>query len=162
MIEGTEEYRRHVIVSLAKTWIGTPYSSGARLRGIGVDCAQFPAAVYIEAGEVEDFPIESYPHDWHLHQGAERYLATVFKYARELPKGELPKAGDLVVWQYGRTFSHGGIVVAWPQVLHSWLATPVGFADAELDQLLKMKGESGPGQGLERKRRFFTVNGGEK
>jgi cell wall-associated NlpC family hydrolase len=32
---------------------------------------------------------------------------------------ELPLFGDVVVFKYGRTYSHGGIVVARPYVLHA-------------------------------------------
>ena len=45
--------------------------------------------------------------------------------SRQLPRvagehalGLLP--GDIVVWRYGRTFAHGGIVTGWPMVVHAF------------------------------------------
>jgi len=156
-----EQQQRNTVVALARTWVGTPYRTGACVRGPdgGVDCANLPAAVYQEAGMVEKFEVEYYPPDWHLHQGAERYLNRVMMYGRELPEGELPKPGDMVVWRFGRCFAHGAIVVEWPRVIHAFVRTPCGYANAEQDHLLKYVGENGPDKGKERVRKFITLWG---
>jgi cell wall-associated NlpC family hydrolase len=154
-----EQLERMAVVALAKTWLGTPYRSSGQKRGSngGVDCANLPAAVYPEAGVVPAFPVEFYPQDWHLHRSAERYLAQVLKFATELPEGELPKPGDMVVWKFGRCFSHGAIVVEWPRVIHAFIGGPCRFADAEKEHILKFVGEAGPEHGKPRERKFFTL-----
>ena len=45
--------------------------------------------------------------DWHLHRGEERYLGFLLARAREVAA---PLAGDVILFKYGRCFSHGGIV----------------------------------------------------
>jgi cell wall-associated NlpC family hydrolase len=52
------------------------------------------------------------------HHDEELYLAEIRNWAREIPFDEL-KPGDLVVWKFGRTFSHSAIVVDPPIVIHS-------------------------------------------
>lgn len=159
-----EQDQRNAVVALAKTWLGTPYRSGAAVRGIkgGVDCANLPACVYPEAGVVPKFPVEYYPQDWHLHHSNERYLAQVMKYARELPKGELPKPGDLAAWKFARCFSHGAIVIEWPRVIHAFMGGPCRFANAEKEHILKFIGERGDNQGKLREVKFFTLWGNDK
>ena len=44
------------------------------------------------------------------------------------------KTGDLVIFKVGRVFSHGAIVVAWPQIIHSHLKSRmVTLGNAERD-----------------------------
>lgn len=102
----------------ARTWIGTPYHHRARVKGHGVDCAQLLVEVYSNAGLVEKFDTGEYPGDWMLHRDEERFIGWIEKYARRVPG---PKAGDIVIWKYGRSFSHGGIVIAWPHVIHAFI-----------------------------------------
>ncbi len=43
----------------------------------------------------------------------------------------LPLAGDVAVFRFGRTFSHGAIVVEWPVVIHAyWAVGRVVWGDA--------------------------------
>lgn len=107
----TEAEARVVVVAAARGWRGTPYAHAARIKGIGVDCAQILAAAFIEPGVIEDWPIPPYPPDWHLHRDEERYVQTIERFATEYdPKVLTPLPADVLAWRYGRTFSHGGIV----------------------------------------------------
>jgi len=155
----SEQDQRMAVVAIAKTWLGTPYRSGAARRGVGggVDCANLPAEIYPEAGVIPKFEVEHYPPDWHLHRGTERYMAKVMHFSKELPEGELPQPGDLVVWKFGRCFSHGAIVIEWPRCIHAFIGTPCTFVDAEKDKRLLTVGEGGPDKGKPRERKFFTL-----
>jgi len=62
--------------------------------------------------------------DWHMHRDAERYLDRLLRYAHELDR--LPLAGDVAVFRFGRTFSHGAIVTEWPVVIHAYWAVGAG------------------------------------
>ena len=55
----------------------------------------------------EPFDPRPYVKDWHLHRGEERYLG--FLLARAHAVGA-PLPGDVILFKYGRCFSHGGIV----------------------------------------------------
>jgi len=113
----TELEQRQRVVDEAKSWLGTPYHSQARLKGIGVDCAQLPAAVYESAGMIPHIPLDPYSHQFHLHQTREAYLDMVLAHAQECAGP--PQPGDFVLFKIGRSHSHGAIVVDWPHVIHA-------------------------------------------
>jgi hypothetical protein len=68
---------RQAVVAEARAWLGTPWHHEARVKGAGVDCGQFLAAVFEACGLVEHVEVEPYPQDWALHRGEERFLKTV-------------------------------------------------------------------------------------
>ena len=118
-----EHQERQRVVKVARSWLSTPYHSGARGKGQGIDCLTLLAEVFTEAGLVPRIPIPYYPHDWHLHKSVERYLDGLLKYTREI-EGP-PKPGDIALWKFGRCFSHGAVVIAWPQVIHAYVGSSV-------------------------------------
>ena len=130
-----ERAQRERVVAEARRWLGTSYHSGARLLGVGVDCAQLPAAVYHACGLIPYIPPASYSPQWHANQGEETYLAEVLKYAREVE--EAPSAGGFVLWRVGRKWAHGGIVAAWPKIIHAVAGGRVELADASRDCLCR-------------------------
>ena len=62
------------VVAEALSWLGTPYAHRQRLKGVGVDCAQLPLAVYAAAGVLGTDEVGPYAAQWHLHRGEELYL----------------------------------------------------------------------------------------
>lgn len=137
------------IVAIARSWIGTPYRHRGRIKGVGCDCAMLAAEVYAEAGLIPPQVIEDYPPDWHLHRDAERYMGHVLRYAAPIEARDAG-AGDLVLFQFGRAFAHGGLLTeaGWPHIIHAW--QPAGV-------VLEDRGDGGRLEG--RDRRFFTVVG---
>ena len=125
------EHRSAVLVE-ARRWIGTPYHHMGRVKGVGADCATFPAEVYAAVGVIASVPIAFYPQDWHLHRGEERYLAQVLDVAREVVA---PEPGDLALWRIGRAFAHGAIVIAWPRIVHAAIGLGVIEDDASSPSL---------------------------
>ena len=109
---------RNLVVAEALTWLRTPYHHRGRLKGIGVDCAQFPLQVYSSCGVIEPFETGDYPPDWHLHRSEEKYLVHVRARAQEIEIASV-QPGDFVVFRIGRCFAHGAIVVAWPRIIHA-------------------------------------------
>ncbi|MGH6834929.1 MAG: hypothetical protein ACREC9_05095 [Methylocella sp.] len=102
-----EGEQRVAIVREARSWIRTPYHSQGDIKGIGVDCGMLLVRVFVDTGLVPPFDPRPYADDWYLHRSEERYLGFIFDRAKEV---ENPLAGDVVVFRYGRCFSHGGIV----------------------------------------------------
>lgn len=121
---------REAVVAEAMTWLCTPYHHGAGLKGIGTDCARFPLAVYTAAGAVAETEVGPYPRDWHLHRNEELYLGWLHRLAVEIPR-EAVRVGDFAVWRFGRTFSHGAIVVSPPTVIHAYLGIGVTLDDMD-------------------------------
>ena len=127
------EGARQLVVSEAREWLGTPFHHQGRVKGGGVDCAMLLAEIYHRCGLVPYVDPGYYPPDWHLHRDAERYLEQLMPYAHQLAGPPLP--GDVAVFQFGRTFSHGAIVVAWPLLIHAYWQRGVVWGDATLNPL---------------------------
>ena len=54
---------------------------------------------------------------------------------RHFEKADSPLPGDLALFRYGRTISHGSIVIAWPQIIHAYItAGAVVIDDAIANQ----------------------------
>jgi cell wall-associated NlpC family hydrolase len=111
--------QRSIVVDEARRWLGTPYHCQADVRGAGVDCAMLIVRVFVDSGLCEAFDPRPYSDDWFLHRSDERYLGFVFNYCAEV-QGACP--GDVIVFRYGRCYSHGGIVtVADPlTIIHAY------------------------------------------
>lgn len=127
-------------------WLRTPYHPNARIKGVGVDCAQFPAAVYEAAGLIPHVE-PKYDRGWHLHRDQELYAEFVMQFAREIPT-DSARPGDLMLWRFGRAFSHGGILLPEGQVAHACIG--IGVTIDAVDQHEELK---------RRPRRAFTVWG---
>jgi cell wall-associated NlpC family hydrolase len=158
------DHRRAAVIAAAESWLDTPYHHMGRLKGVGCDCLTLLAAVYHEAGIVREIDIPFYPPDWHLHRSAERYLEGLLEYAREVVPVEIPgspgspgspaglyrtghrdhsrgagpgtEPGNIAVFQFGRCFAHGAVVVEWPRLIHAWNGLGVVWGDASKPNLL--------------------------
>lgn len=103
-----EAVERARVVKEARSWIGTPYHGQADVKGAGVDCGMLLVRVFVDAGLCEPFDPRPYSADWMLHRAEEKYLGFVFDRTKEVLE---PQPGDVMVFRYGRCYSHGGIVV---------------------------------------------------
>jgi len=119
---------RDKVVAEAEAWIGTPFHHAARVKGAGVDCLMLLAEVYERAGVTAHVAPPFYVPDWHLHRDAERYMEGLLHYARPLDGPPLP--GDVALFRFGRTFSHGAIVTRWPCLIHAYWNLGVVWGDA--------------------------------
>ncbi len=103
----TEAEQRALIVAEARSWLGTPYHNCADIKMVGVDCGMLIVRVFVDTGLCAPFDPRPYAPDWHLHRSAERYLAFILERCAEV---EVPEIGDVMLFHYGRCYSHGGIV----------------------------------------------------
>ena len=138
---------RESVCRIALEWIRTPYHHMGQIKGAGVDCAMFPLEVYREAGLIGDIEVPYYPQDWMLHRSNEIYLGIVQKRASELRTFEALQPGDFVLYHFGRTWSHGAIVLDWPLIIHAVVQHGVILSDGEKEGML-----------VGRKRRFFSLS----
>lgn len=112
-----ESVARAKIINAARGWIGTPFHDLARVKGVGVDCAQLVAAVYEEAGIVPHVETGFYAPQFMLHSREERLVNFVLRYAHET---DVANPGDLVLYRFGKSYSHAAIVVDWPrEIIHA-------------------------------------------
>lgn len=133
-IPGDEAEQRAAVVREARSWIMTPYRQLGARRGVGVDCAMLLVRAWVDAGVFEEFDPRPYPPDWHLHRSEERYLAWMQTLGTEV---ESPQPGDIVVYKFGRCYSHSGIVSRPGMLVHSYArldyCLETGLRDGDLN-----------------------------
>lgn len=101
--------KRDAVVLEARSWLGTPYHHLADVKGAGVDCAMLLVAVYRAVGAIPpELDPRPYAYDWHMHHREEKFLGWLQRCGVEV---ERPEVGDVAVWRFGRTYSHGAIVI---------------------------------------------------
>ena len=135
----TEQEQRAAVVNEAMEWLGTPYFHGGRIKGVAADCT-FIAKVYEKAGIVPRVEIEAYSPQAHLHRTSGIYLKTIKDCGGKETTD--PKPGDIVMYWFGRDFSHGGIIVnpGWPTIVHGdMMAKSVILASGDQANLLEAK-----------------------
>jgi cell wall-associated NlpC family hydrolase len=131
---------RQAVVQEARSWLGTPYHHHGRVKGVGVDCAQLLCAVFEACGLIAHVDTGFYPVDWHLHRGEEMFSNSLMPFGIQQPDAAPRAPGDVFVFRYGRTFSHGAILVDFDTegrglLIHSYLGRGVvlsGFHEEPL------------------------------
>lgn len=110
---------RSLVCAEARSWLGTPYHHAADIKGVGVDCAMLLVRVAVSSGLVPaDLDPRPYPADWHLHRSEERFLGWLEQHGTQRdPRWAEP--GDVLVWRFGRAFSHGGWHMGDGHVVHA-------------------------------------------
>jgi hypothetical protein len=119
----TEQEQRAEVVRVAREWKDTPFQHSQRIKGIAADCETFICGVYEEAGVFVARDIPFIPAQWFLHTKEELYLNYLSKYASEYfytfrRDEEKPQPGDIICVKHRWVYSHGAIVVEWPNVIH--------------------------------------------
>ena len=114
-----EEMQREAVIQEALTWLGTPYHHHGRLKGVGVDCGQSLCAIYEAAGVTASIDPGTYSTAWHLHRSEELYVQWLERVGAL--RTDAPSAGDVALFRFGRTFSHGGVLVDRRTVLHAYV-----------------------------------------
>lgn len=114
-----ETQQREAVITEARTWLGTPYHHHGRLKGVGVDCGQSLCAIYEAAGVTAPIDPGTYSTAWHLHRGEEMYIEWLERAGAV--RTTQPRAGDVALFRFGRTFSHGGVLVDSRTVLHAYV-----------------------------------------
>lgn len=117
----TEAEQRAATVAEAWRWLGTPYHPHGRLLSVGVDCGNLLAKVYENAGVIAPLDPGFYETGWHLHRSEELFIGWLRTAGAFPVLNREPRPGDTGIWRFGRTYSHGGIVVEGGLVVHAYL-----------------------------------------
>lgn len=121
------EDRRRELVAAGASWIGTPFVGFTRRRGVGVDCVNLAAAVYLECGVAEKFePFPDYVLDHSQHSDVEQLIAYIERTGRfrlvsgpDLPSLVLP--GDLLCFNWALSSHHVGLALTPKLFIHTYL-----------------------------------------
>jgi NlpC/P60 family putative phage cell wall peptidase len=105
-----------MIAQEALTWVGTPYHNQARIKGVGVDCANLIAGIAENCG-YKEVKLEPYSNQWHLHNSEEKMLNILTSYGCTETRDLLP--GTLITFQFGQVSGHIGIMVSETTFVHA-------------------------------------------
>jgi NlpC/P60 family putative phage cell wall peptidase len=135
MTDEIEAAQREMVAREALSWVGTPYHHHARIKGVGVDCAQLLCGVFEACALVSPIDPGIYAVDWHLHRNEEMFSAWCARYAKLQAPGTPLKKGDVCLFKFGRTFSHGSIYVGDGVLVHAYIRRGVILSRATEDPL---------------------------
>lgn len=132
---------RRELVAEARSWIGTPYVTGGRVKQAGCDCCSFVLSALQNCGLARDEELEVYSGDCWAHWTEEKYLYRLMKHAVKIAetvatRGVRALPGTIVLGRVvgARVYNHAAIVTAWPLVVHA-LPPEVCEADASREPL---------------------------
>lgn len=116
-----EAQGRAAVVREGLSWVGTPFRDCADIKGRSgaVDCAMLLVRCHVDTGRLAPFDPRPYPARWHLHKDRERFLEWV-EDRFGATRVDAPRLGDVVIWQFGRCFSHGAILINSEEVVHAY------------------------------------------
>jgi cell wall-associated NlpC family hydrolase len=117
-----EASARAAFVAEALSWVGTPFRDCADVKGPNgaVDCAMLLVRCAVDTGRLPPFDPRPYSPRWHLHRSEEKFVGWLEQLgAREVAR---PQVGDIVLWRFGRVFSHGAVLVGRDEIVHAYYA----------------------------------------
>jgi hypothetical protein len=152
----SEAAGRAAIMREGLSWVGTPFRDCGDVKGQNgaVDCAMLLVRSYVDTGHLVSFDPRPYPPRWHLHKDRERFLEWVEEKLGGV-RVERPRLGDVVIWQFGRCFSHGAILINSEEVVHAYAPARMCLTSRLDEHPLKFVGRGS--HELPRPVRFYDV-----
>lgn len=86
------------VVTIARTWLGTPYVHQASCKGAGCDCLGLLLGVWREIHGTLPAPVPAYTNDWSEVSGEERLLQAARAHLVEKLRDEAA-LGDVVIFR---------------------------------------------------------------
>lgn len=113
--------RAEDIVTLARSWIGTPYHNMAAIKGRGCDCLGLLRGLYAEVTDGELIGVPVYPgRPPRVALGRETMLEAACKYLVEVPKDTRGPAVVLVFRTHPKLVAwHCGVMTTETKMVHS-------------------------------------------
>ena len=112
------------VVTIARTWLGTPYGHQASVQGVSCDCLGLLRGIWRALYGAEPEPIPAYTRDWSEPQGMERLLSAAKRHFLDVSDTPLA-AGQVVLFRMrqGAVAKHLGLISevgALPQFIHAY------------------------------------------
>ncbi|QRM54761.1 NlpC/P60 family protein [Sinorhizobium sp. BG8] len=119
---GTTSAMAISVVSIARSWIGTPYRHQSSLKHVGCDCLGLVRGVWREVyGSEPERPV-AYQRDWAERSGNERLLQAARRHFGEpVPSGQM-LPGDVLIfrWRPDCAAKHAGIASSKDRFIHAY------------------------------------------
>jgi NlpC/P60 family putative phage cell wall peptidase len=115
------------IVSLAESWIGTPYRHQGAIKGVGCDCIGLVRGIWRELYGQEPEPVPAYAPDWAERSGSERLMEAARRLCEPLEEMGMAQPGDLLLfrWRPDCAAKHVGILCGPKHFIHAYEQTGV-------------------------------------
>lgn len=117
---------RERVITLARSWIGTPYHHQASVRGVGTDCLGLVRGIWRDLyGRDAETP-PAYSRDWAEASGRETMLEAAARHLIAIP-AEAATAGDVIVFRLraGMVAKHAAILSSGTTMIHAIEGAPV-------------------------------------
>jgi cell wall-associated NlpC family hydrolase len=116
-----EAKARAAFMAEALSWIGTPFVNCGDVKGPrgAVDCAMLLTRCAVDTGLIAPFDPRPYEPQWHIHHDQELFVEFITDRLGGIETAT-PRPGDIAVWKFNRTFSHGGVILSANDVVHAW------------------------------------------
>lgn len=113
------------IVSIARSWLGTPYHHQAAVKGAGCDCLGLVRGVYAEAYGHEPETPPPYSSDWAEATGQETMIEAACRHLAPIPI-DAATAGDVAVFRMYRhaVAKHAAILTGPEMMVHAIEGAP--------------------------------------
>lgn len=114
------------IVTLARTWLGTPYHHQASLKGAGADCVGLIRGIWRELYGRDAEATPAYTRDWAEAAGRETLLEAARRHLVEIDPGTAVP-GDVLVYRYrgSAVAKHAAILATPDTMIHAMEGAPV-------------------------------------
>jgi len=116
----SEAEGRAAFINEALSWVGTPFGDCCDVKGPNgvVDCAMLLVRSAVDTGRLAPFDPRPYSPRHMLHRREQKFIGWLTQLgAHAVPE---PQVGDVVLWQFGRTFSHGAVLINSQEVVHAY------------------------------------------
>lgn len=110
------------VLSIAESWLGTPYRHQASTKGVGCDCLGLVRGIWRELyGHDPELP-PPYARDWAERGGNDRLLAAALRHFGSPLPGDRAMPGDLLLfrWRPDCAAKHAGIVCGEKHFIHAY------------------------------------------
>ena len=118
--------KRKKIITVARSWIGTPYHHQASLKQTGTDCLGLVRGVYRELYGAEAETPPDYSPDWAEATGFESMLKAASRHL-DVQLRENMKPGDVLIFRLrpGMVAKHAAIISTPQKMIHAIEGAPV-------------------------------------
>jgi cell wall-associated NlpC family hydrolase len=124
--------RRLILIAEASSWLGTPFRSYARVKGVGVDCVNLAMALYQETGFLNGLSLPYYRVGEGAHIHTSKLEEWIEKCGR-FERAQSPAVGDALCIRFGDVSHHVGVVTSDTMFIHVYRrqnATENSLADS--------------------------------
>lgn len=126
MTEPHPPFTRAAVVTLARTWIGTPYHHQASVVGVGTDCAGLVRGVWRSLYGRDPETPPAYTRDWAEATGEETLIGSARRHLVEIAPAAV-RPGDVLVFRFrpGLVAKHTAILATDRTFIHAIEGAPV-------------------------------------